>query len=414
MEKRRVVITGLGIISPLGNTTQESWEAAKAGKSGIGPITKFDASAFGSKICGEVKNFDSSKFVDPKEARRMDLFSIYALAAADEAWKDAGIVEGNYEANRSGCVLGVGMGGLGSLEKNHEAYLQGGPRKISPFLIPAMISNLAAGHLGIKYNLMGVNLVTSSACTSALHAIGESYRMISHGYQDVILTGGSEGVVTPMGIGGFCALKALSTRNDEPTRASRPFDKGRDGFVLSEGAAIIIMESLESAKKRGAKIYAEMVGYGVSCDANHITAPCADGAGAMAAMNNALSDAKLNISDIDYLNMHGTSTPVGDVAETMAVKRVFGERATKGLIASSTKSMTGHLLGAAGAIEGAFCALAVNDKVIPPTINLEDPEDGCDLDYCANEARQFDLKIAMSNSFGFGGTNGSMIVREYK
>ncbi|MCL4118940.1 UNVERIFIED_CONTAM: hypothetical protein GTU68_063523 [Idotea baltica] len=413
MEKRRVVITGIGILSPLGNTTQATWESACKGESGIGKITKFESEAFASQIAGEVKNFDASEFMDKKEIKKSDLFSHYAIAASQEAWDDAKLNDHKIDPRKTGCVLGVGLGGLGFLERYHESYLKSGPKRISPFLIPAMISNLAAGHLGIKYNLKGVNFVVSSACTSANHAIGEAYNMIRNGSHDMIVSGGAESTVTAMGIGGFCALKALSTRNDDPTKASRPFDKGRDGFILSEGSAILILESLESAEKRGAHIYAELSGYGVSCDANHITAPCADGSGAMNAMQGALDDAGMTIEDIQYVNAHGTSTPVGDVAETMAVKNLFGAYANDGLLVSSTKSMTGHLLGAAGAIEAAFCALSIKNNIVLPTINLEDPEEGCDLDYVANEKREVDLKVAMTNSFGFGGTNGTLILSEY-
>lgn len=410
METKRVVITGMGMITPLGNTREESWKAALSGQSGIGPITKFDASQMASQIAGEVKGFVPEDFIDKKDVKKQALFSHYAVACTKEAWADAGLESADYDPARMGCVLGVGMGGLDVLEKYHEMYLSSGPRKISPFLIPSMISNLAAGSVGIHFGLKGVNFVTSSACTSATHAIGEAYRMIKTGVQDVMVTGGSESTVSAMGIGGFCALKALSSRNEEPEKASRPFDKGRDGFVLSEGAVILILEDLERAKARGAKIYAEVSGYGVSSDAYHMTAPCVDGAGAVECMRNALSDAALKAEDIQYVNAHGTSTPSGDVAETTAIKTTFGEYANNGLLVSSTKSMTGHLLGAAGAIEAGFCALAVRDGEVPPTINLDDPEEGCDLDYVPHTSRKASLTHTLSNSFGFGGTNATLVI----
>ena len=410
MEKRRVVVTGIGIISPLGNTTSETWEAAKQGKSGIGKITRFDASKFSSQIAGEVKNFDAANFMDGKEVKKHDLFSHYAIAASAEARRDAGYSEQDYRPERMGCILGVGLGGLGTLEKYHGTYLEAGPRRISPFLIPALISNLAAGNVAMQHNLKGVNYVTTSACTSATHAIGEAFRMIADGIQDLVFTGGAESTVTPMGIGGFCACKALSTRNDEPQRASRPFDRDRDGFVLSEGGVVLVLEEYGAAKKRGARIYAEVLGYGFSCDAYHITAPHPDGEGAVNCMRMALKWAGLNAEQVRYVNAHGTSTPANDMTETAAVKKVFGAFAKEGLMVSSTKSMTGHLLGAAGAIEAAFCALAVAEGVVPPTINLDNPDECCDLDYVAHEARQVKVDYAMSNSFGFGGTNGTLIV----
>ncbi len=410
MSNRRVVITGIGTLSPLGNTTATSWAACQAGKSGIGPITRFDASQFASRIAGEVKGFDPLQFIEGKEQKKMDLFSMYAIAAAAEAWEDAGLANASYTPNRMGCVLGVGIGGLGFLERTHEAYMNGGPRKITPFLIPAMISNLAPGHIGIRYGLKGVNFTITSACTSSTHALGEAYRMIAGGLQDVILSGGTESTVSPMAIGGFASMKALSTRNEEPERASRPFDRDRDGFVLSEGGVVIVLEEYEHAMKRGAKVYAEVMGYGVSCDADHITSPCADGSGAKHSMATALESANLQPGQITYVNAHGTSTPVGDIAETNAVKGIFGEYAHKGLMMVSTKSMTGHLLGAAGAIEAAFSALSIKDNVIPPTINLENPSEGCDLDYVVGAARKQKVEYVMSNSFGFGGTNATIIL----
>lgn len=409
MTKRRVVVTGIGILSPLGNTTAASWEAAKAGRSGIATITRFDASAFSAHIAGEVKNFKPEDFLEPKEIKKHDLFSQYGIAAAQEAWDSSGIASAGYNMARVGCVLGVGIGGLATLEKYHSAYLEGGPKKISPFLIPAMISNLGPGNIGIRFGLKGVNYTVTSACTSSTHAIGESFRMIRDGLVDAMLTGGAESAVTPIGIGGFCALKALSTRNEAPEKASRPFDKDRDGFVLAEGATVLVLESYEHAKARGATMYAEVIGYGASCDAYHITAPSVDGEGAVACMQAALLDAGLVPNRISYVNAHGTSTPANDTSETAAIKRVFGEWATSGLLVSSTKSMTGHLLGAAGAVEAAFSVLAIHEGVVPPTINLENPDEGCDLDYVANTARKTTVTAAMSNSFGFGGTNASVV-----
>jgi 3-oxoacyl-[acyl-carrier-protein] synthase II len=411
MLKRRVVITGLGAVSPIGNTVVQNWNNAVNGVSGINNITHFDASEFSSKIAGEVKNFDPAPFLDPKEIRKFDRFVHLGVAACHEAMIDSGISNKlPYDPSRVGCILGVGIGGLAFFEKNHEAYLNGGPRKISPFLIPGMITNMAPGVIAIKNGLQGVNFTIQSACTSSTHAIGESYRMIASGNQDMIISGGTEAAVTPVGMGGFCALKALSTRNDQPTKASRPFDKDRDGFVMGEGGVILVLESYEGAKARGARIYAEILGYGYSCDAFHITAPSTDGFGAVKSMENALIDAGLKVEKIDYLNAHGTSTPANDSTETGAIKTVFGEWSTKGLLVSSTKSVTGHLLGAAGAIEALFCVLAIRDNVAPPTINLDNPDEGCDLDYVPNQSRDKKINVTMSNSFGFGGTNGTLII----
>jgi len=415
MQKRRVAITGLGIISPLGITRESTWAAAKEGKSGVGPITRFDASAFATHIAAEVKGFSADAFIEPKDQKKQDLFSQYAIAATHEALEDAKLLEQTtYEKPKMGCILGVGIGGLNILEKYHQAYLEGGPRKISPFLIPGMISNLGPGNVAIKYGLQGVNYTVTSACTSSTHAIGEAFRMIADGLQDVVVTGGSESTVCPIGIGGFNALKALSTRNEEPEKASRPFDADRDGFVLGEGCAILVLEDLESAVKRGAKIYAEVLGYGFSCDAYHMTAPSEGGEGAVACMRHALDSAGVKPEQVDYLNAHGTSTPANDISETQGIKTVFGDWAKKGLLVSSTKSMTGHLLGAAGAIEAAFCTLAIRDGVVPPTINLDNPQEGCDLDYVAHKARTQKVNVAMSNSFGFGGTNASIVIGAYK
>lgn len=411
MQRRRVVVTGIGIVSPLGLTREESWQGATQGKSGVGPITRFDASAFPTHFAAEVKGFSPDAFIDFKDQKKQDLFSQYAIAATHEALTDSKLLGDSttYAAAKMGCVLGVGIGGLNILEKFHAAYLEGGPKKISPFLIPGMISNLGPGNVAIKYGLKGVNYTVTSACTSSTHAIGEAFRMIADGLQDVMVTGGSESTVSPIGIGGFNALKALSTRNEEPQKASRPFDRDRDGFVLGEGCAILILESLESARKRGAPIYAEVVGYGTSCDAYHMTAPSLDGEGAVNCMRNALDWAGLKPEQVNYLNAHGTSTPANDSSETAGIKTVFGDWAKKGLLVSSTKSMTGHLLGAAGAIEAAFSVLAIRDSVVPPTINLDNPGEGCDLDYVPHTARKHTVNVAMSNSFGFGGTNATLV-----
>ena len=415
MQRRRVVVTGIGIISPLGTTRDESWAGAKEGRSGVGPITRFDASAFTTHFAAEVKGFSADKFIDFKDQKKQDLFSQYAIAATHEALEDAKLLGDTttYAAAKMGCVLGVGIGGLNILEKFHQAYLEGGPKKISPFLIPGMISNLGPGNVAIKYGLKGVNYTVTSACTSSTHAIGEAFRMIADGLQDVMVTGGSESTVCPIGIGGFNALKALSTRNDDPQKASRPFDKDRDGFVLGEGCAILVLEALETAQTRGATIYGEVVGYGTSCDAYHMTAPSVDGEGAVNCMRNALEWANLKPEQVDYLNAHGTSTPANDSSESAAIKTVFGEWAKKGLLVSSTKSMTGHLLGAAGAIEAAFSVLAIRDGIVPPTINLDNPGEGCDLDYVPHKARQHKVRVAMSNSFGFGGTNATLVFSAY-
>ncbi len=413
MTKRRVVITGIGIVSPLGLDRDSTWNGVLESRSGVATITRFDATAFSAKIAAEVKGWDPLPYIEPKEVKKHDLFSQYSMGAAAQAWADAKLESHSYEASKMGCLLGVGIGGLTTLEEYHRAYLEGGPKKISPFLIPRMISNLGPGHIAIKYGLKGVNFAITSACTSSTHALGEAYRMISNGVQDMLVAGGSESAVTPIGIGGFCALRALSTRNDAPEKASRPFDKDRDGFVLGEGAAILILEELEAAQKRGAKIYAELIGYGSSCDAYHITAPTENGEGAIACMTEALVDAGMKPSDIDYINAHGTSTEINDPSETAAIKSVFGDHAKNGLMVSSTKSMTGHLLGAAGAIEAAFCALGTLHSIVPPTINLETPGEGCDLDYVPNVPRKHKIRASMSNSFGFGGTNASIVMKSF-
>lgn len=410
MAKRRVVVTGLGALSPVGNSATSSWQAALAGQSGVGPITRFDAKDFSSRIAAEVKGFDPLAYIEPKEVKKLDLFSQFAIAASQEAWDDSGLSTSSLMRERMGCVLGIGIGGLATLEKYHEILLKDGPRRISPFLIPGMISNLGPGNVAIRLGLKGINYTVTSACTSSTHAIGESYRLIADGLQDVVLTGGSESAVTPMGIGGFCAMKALSTRNDEPHKASRPFDRDRDGFVLGEGAATLVLEEYEHAQKRGAKIYAEVLGYGFSCDAYHISAPCVDGAGAVQCMRMALQSAGLSPEQVSYVNAHGTSTDANDVTETAAIKTAFGDWAKNGLLVSSTKSMTGHLLGAAGAIEALFCVRAISEDIVPPTANLDNPAEGCDLDYVPHKPRQTKVSVAISNSFGFGGTNATIVL----
>lgn len=411
MNPRRVVITGMGLITAVGNDLPSTWKNLVEGRSGVGRITLFDPTPFTSQIAAEVKGFDPETVVEKKEVKRFDRFSLFALAGAKEAWNDSGLAGHAYDTQRMGCILGVGIGGLWALEANHEALLADGPRKVSPFLIPAMISNLAPGNIGIEFGLRGVNYTVTSACTSGTHAIGEAARMIAGGLQDVMVTGGTEAATTPLAIAGFSRMRALSTRNDDPARASRPFDRDRDGFVIGEGAGILVLEEYESAKRRGAKMYAEVVGYGFSCDAYHITAPPEGGEGAISCMKMAIAQSGLPLEKIGYCNAHGTSTPVNDPAESRAIRAVFGSHADNGLMVSSTKSMTGHLLGAAGGIEAIFCALAVHSRVIPPTINLENPDEGCDLDYVPNVAREVPVEAAISNSFGFGGTNATLVVK---
>ncbi len=408
MSRRRVVVTGLGIVSPVGITVPEAWAAIRAGRSGITRITRFDASAFPSQIAGEVKGFDVSAYLSPKEARRYDTFIHYGLAAAIQAIKDSGLEVTPENAERIGAVIGSGIGGLPLIEGTHDDYLKGGPRKISPFFVPGSIINMIAGLLSIMYGLKGPNLGMVTACTTSNHCIGEAGRLIEYGDADVIVAGGAEATISPLGVGGFTAPRALSTRNDDPQTASRPWDKDRDGFVLGEGSGILVLEEYEHAKKRGARIYCELAGYGMSADAHHITAPCEDGEGAARCMANALRNARLAPDQIDYINAHGTSTPLGDIAETVAVKRAFGDHARK-LAVSSTKSMTGHLLGAAGGIEAVFSALAVHEQVAPPTANLFNVDPACDLDYVPHAAREMPIRAALSNSFGFGGTNGTLI-----
>ena len=408
---RRVVITGLGITSPLGTGLEKNWDALSNGRSGIGPITRFDASDFAVKFAGEVTDFPTEEFIDKKEARKMDLFIHYAVGAADMAVADSGLEINDDNAERVGVVVGSGMGGLPAIEKYHEALTNGGYRKISPFFIPMSIINLAAGQISIKHGAKGPNLAPVSACATGTHAIGDAFRMIQRGDADAVISGGTESTVCPLGIGGFSVMKALSTRNDDPQAASRPFEKNRDGFVMGEGAGIVILEEYESAKKRGAKIYGEVAGYGLTGDAYHLTAPAPGGEGAARCMKMALDTAGLNPEDVDYINAHGTSTPFNDLYETMAIKSVFGDHAKK-LMVSSTKSMTGHLLGAAGGVEAVFSLLAMERGVVPPTINYTEPDPECDLDYVPNEARQADVKVAISNSLGFGGTNATILFRK--
>jgi 3-oxoacyl-[acyl-carrier-protein] synthase II len=411
LSRRRVVVTGLGIVSPVGNGVPEAWKNILAGQSGITRITRFDAASFSSQIAGEVKGFDAAQHLSAKEARRFDTFIHYGLAASIEAIKDSGLDFERERREQIGVCIGSGIGGLPLIEDTHNAFLAGGPRKITPFFVPGSIINLISGQLSIMYGLKGPNLAVVTACTTANHSIGEAGRLIEYGDADVMIAGGSESCVSQLGVGGFCAARALSGRNDDPATASRPWDKDRDGFVLGEGAGILVLEELEHAKKRGAKIYCELAGYGMSADAHHITAPCEDGEGAVRCMANALRNAGTNGDQIDYVNAHGTSTPLGDVAETVALKNCFGEHARK-LAVSSTKSMTGHLLGAAGGIEAVFTALAIRDQVAPPTINLFNQDPQCDLDYVPNAARSMKITTAISNSFGFGGTNGSLVFRK--
>ena len=405
---RRVVVTGLGAVTPLGIGVGSTWEAILAGRSGVGRITKFDPADFPTTIAAEVKGFVPEDFIDRKEIKRMDPFIHLAMASAHFAMTDAGLTIDEELAPRVGVYMGSGLGGLSTLERYHQAYLEEGVRKISPFFIPMLISNLAPGHIAIRYGAKGPNITTTTACAASSHAIGEALLAIRRGVCDAVIAGGSEATITPMGLGGFCAMKALSTRNGDPAGASRPFDKDRDGFVMGEGAAMLILEELGFAKKRGANIYAELCGYGASGDAHHITAPAPGGEGAVRCMRAALSDARVSPGEVDYINAHGTSTPYNDVFETMAIKTVFGDHA-QDLMVSSTKSMTGHLLGAAGAAEGLFSILAIRDGVVPPTINYTTPDPECDLDYVPNEARSKEVRYALSNSFGFGGTNSCLL-----
>jgi 3-oxoacyl-[acyl-carrier-protein] synthase II len=408
---RRVVVTGIGLVSPLGTGTKENWDALIAGRSGIGPITHFDATDFPVRFAGEVRDFDPGAFIEKKEIKKVDLFAQFAIAAADVAVRDAGLVIAPEVADRAGVLIGVGMGGIATIESAMKSLLESGLKRLTPFFIPRLIANMAPGHISIRHGLKGVNYTTASACASGGHAVGEAYRMVRAGYQDVMLAGGAEAAITPLGVGGFAVMRALSQRNDEPTRASRPFDRGRDGFVIAEGAGVIVMEPLERARARGARIYAEVIGYGANSDAFHITQPAPEGSGAAECMSLVLRDGQIDPVEVDYINAHGTSTPYNDANETQAIKRVFGAHALK-LAVSSTKSMTGHTLGAAGAIEAAYAVLAIHHGVIPPTINYEEPDPECDLDYVPNQARAADVRVALSNSFGFGGTNACVAFRK--
>lgn len=408
---RRVVVTGMGLICALGQTSAEVWKNIVAGKSGVSKITRFDTSQYACQIAAEVKDFDPLKFIEKKEVKKMGRFIHFAMAAADEAMKMSGLNITPENATRVGVHIGSGVGGFDVIEREHAELLKGGPRKISPFFIPAAIVNLAAGHVSIRYGAKGPNEATATACTTSAHAIGDAYKIIQRCDADVMISGGSEAAITPMGVGGFAAMRALSTRNDSPETASRPWDRERDGFVIGEGAGILVLEELESAQKRGANILAEIIGYGMSADAFHITQPAEEGEGGWRVMTTAIHDAKLSPSDIDYVNAHGTSTPIGDMLETMAIKRTFG--ADTKIPVSSTKSMTGHLLGGAGGLEAGLTILALRDQVLPPTINLTNSDPKCDLDYVPNVARKAPLNVALSNSFGFGGTNGSLIFRRW-
>jgi 3-oxoacyl-[acyl-carrier-protein] synthase II len=413
VSKRRVVVTGLGVVSPVGSTVKSAWDAVLRGVSGIAPITRFDVSAFPVRFGGAVRDFDVSQYISPKEARRMDEFMHYGVAAGVQAVTDSGLDFSKADPTRCGVVCGAGIGGLGTIEAEYGEYLKANnPRKISPFFVPATIINMIAGHLSIRYGLRGPNLGIVTACTTSTHAIGLGMRTIQYGDADVIVAGGGEMATTRCGLGSFGQAKALSTRNDAPTEASRPWDQDRDGFVLSDGGGAVVLEELEHARARGAPIHAELVGFGMSGDAYHITAPPEDGEGARLAMVNALKDARLNPSDVQYINAHATSTPLGDKAETVAMKRAFGDHARR-VAVSSTKSMTGHLLGAAGVVEAIFCVLAIRDGVAPPTINYRTPDPECDLDYVPNTARRMKIDVSLSNSFGFGGTNGSLIFRRF-
>ena len=411
MSRRRVVVTGLGLVSPVGIGVEESWSALVAGKSGVAPITLFDASTYPTRIAAEVKGFDPSKFMDRKEVRRNDRFIHFALAAADMAVKDSGLDMSKEDAERVGCIVGAGIGGLGTIENEHRTFLEKGVRKIGPFFIPALIANLAPGQISLKYGMKGPNFSPVSACATGNHSIGDAMIYIERGMADVIVTGGCEASITELGIGGFCAARALSERNDAPEKASRPFDKGRDGFVAGEGSGILILEEYEHARRRGAKIYAEVAGYGATADAYHITSPAPEGEGGQRAMRMALRDAAISPEQIGYVNTHGTSTPAGDVAECQAINKVFGEHARKGLMVSSTKSMTGHLLGAAGGLEAVVTVLTIVKGVLPPTINVEEQDPECKLDVIPNHARERRTDFAMSNSFGFGGTNAVVLFK---
>ncbi|MBF0109557.1 MAG: beta-ketoacyl-ACP synthase II [Magnetococcales bacterium] len=411
---RRVVITGVGLVTPLGVGVQETWSGLVAGRSGIATITRFDATEYASRIAGECREFKAEDWLDKKELRKMDLFMHFGMAATQMAWKDSGIVVTEENARRIGVTIGSGIGGLTAIQNQAMVLKEKGPRRISPFFIPMSLINLISGHVAIQYGLKGPNHAPVTACATGNHAIGDAMMMIRRGDADVMIAGGAEAAICELGVGGFAAAKALSTRNDEPTRASRPWDKDRDGFVIAEGAGVVVLEEMEMARKRGAVIYAEVAGYGMSGDAYHITAPSPDGSGAASCMRNALEDGKADLDLVGYINAHGTSTPLGDVVETTAMKMVFGPERAKKLMISSTKSMTGHLLGAAGGVEAIFTALALHHKQVPPTINLDNPDPECDLDYVPHTARDVDLEFALTNSFGFGGTNSSLLLKRVR
>ena len=410
MSKRRVVITGMGIVSPVGNQIETAWQNVCEGRCGLRKLKDFDVSTFTTQIAGTITDFDVTEYLPKKDARRMDIFMHYGIASSVDAMRDSGLEVTDENRHRIGVAMGAGIGGLATIEENHNKFLAGGSRKVSPFFIPGSIINMVSGNISILQKITGPNLSVVSACATSTHCIGVAARSVMHGDADVMLAGGAEYATTPLAVGGFCSARAISTRNDEPEKASRPFDKDRGGFVLSNGAGCVVLEELEHAKARNARIYAEMIGFGMSSDAYHITSPPADGEGARQCMVAAMNDAKLNPADIDYLNAHGTSTPVGDIGETIAIKRAFGDSAHS-LAISSTKSCTGHLLGAAGAVEAIFSILAIRDQVMPPTINLDHPDPECDLDYIPHTAREADVKTVISNSFGFGGTNASLIFR---
>ncbi len=413
MAQRRVVVTGVGLISSVGTGTEEVWSALQRGESGIGPITQFDTAQYTTRIAGEVKNFDPLQYVDKKELKKMGRFIQFAIAASEFAVKSAQLEVTEADSENVGVYIGSGIGAFEVIEREHKILLERGPGRMSPFFIPSCIVNLASGYVSIRYNAKGPNSATATACTTSAHSVGDSFRLIQHGYADVMICGGSEACITPMGVGGFAAMRALSTRNDEPQRASRPWDKERDGFIIGEGSGILILEELERARKRGVPILAEIVGYGMSADAHHITAPPEDGNGGFRVMRNALKDAGIEPARIQYINAHGTSTGLGDKAETVAMKTAFGEHAKK-LAVSSTKSMTGHLLGGAGGLEAGVTVLAIRDSIAPPTINYDFPDPDCDLDYVPNKARPMDIEYALSNSFGFGGTNGCLIFKRFE
>jgi 3-oxoacyl-[acyl-carrier-protein] synthase II len=411
--RRRVVVTGIGLVSSLGIGTEANWAGIKAGQSGIDTITKFDTTQFATRIAGEVKHFDPLAYIEKKDVKKMDIFIQYAIAASQFAMDDSGLTITPELSRRVGVFIASGIGGFTTIEREHKALLEGGPRKISPFFIPSAIINLAAGQVSIRFGARGPNSATCTACSASAHAIGDAFEIIKRGAADVMIAGGSEAAITPMGIGGFGALRALSTRNDEPSKASRPFDRDRDGFIVGEGAGVLILEELEMAKARGARIYAELVGYGMSADAYHITAPSEDGDGAFRVMTEAIETAGITTADVDYINAHGTSTPQGDALETLAINRCFGEHARE-IAVSSTKSMTGHLLGAAGGLEAGITVLAVYHQIAPPTINLDQPDDNCNLDYVPHRSRPLPITYALSNSFGFGGTNAALLFKRYE